>query len=84
MPETDQRTGVSRPELGASPPGHMTAVMRAVPRATGDRVLRIGLVVAGCILEERVIPQRTSVTVGPSERSMFVVDASVPPRFKLF
>jgi hypothetical protein len=62
----------------------MTAVMRVVPKATGARVLRIGLVVAGRILDERVIKQRTSVTVGQSERSMFVVDANVPPQFKLF
>ena len=62
----------------------MTAVMRAMPQATGPKVLRIGLVASGRILEERIVKQRTSVTVGPSEKSMFVVQANVPPQFKLF
>src|SRR3984885_13359648 len=65
-------------------PGQMTAVMRAMQQATGPKVLRIGLVAAGRILEERVVKQRTTVTVGPSEKSMFVVQANVPPQFKLF
>ena len=64
-------------------PGQMTAVMRAV-MATGPKVLRIGLVQSGRVLEERIIKQRTHVTVGPSEKSMFVVSASVPANFRLF
>jgi hypothetical protein len=62
----------------------MTAVMRAMQQSTGPKVLRIGLVAAGRILEERVVKQRTSVTVGPSEKSTFVVQANLPPQFKLF
>jgi TonB family protein len=62
----------------------MTAVMRAMQQSTGPKVLRIGLVAAGRILEERVIKQRTSVTVGANEKSTFVVQASLPPQFKLF
>jgi outer membrane biosynthesis protein TonB len=62
----------------------MTAVMRAMQQATGPKVLRIGLLASGRILEERIIKQRTSVTVGPSEKSTFVVQANVPPQFKLF
>jgi hypothetical protein len=62
----------------------MTAVMRAMQQATGPKVLRIGLVAAGRILEERIVKQRATVTVGPSEKSMFVVQANVPPQFKLF
>ena len=65
-------------------PGQMTAVMRAMQQATGPKVLRIGLVASGRILEERVVKQRTSVTVGPNEKSMFVVQAPVPAQFKLF
>ena len=65
-------------------PGQMTAVMRAMQQAAGPKVLRIGLVASGRILEERIVKQRTSVTVGPSEKSMFVVQANVPPKFKLF
>jgi hypothetical protein len=62
----------------------MTAVMRAMQQASGPKVLRIGLLAAGRILEERIVKQRTSVTVGPSEKSTFVVQANVPPQFKLF
>ncbi len=65
-------------------PGQMTAVMRAMQASTGPKVLRIGLVVSGRILEERVVKQRTSVTVGPSEKSTFVVQANLPAQFKLF
>src|SRR5580658_5528301 len=65
-------------------PGQMTAVMRAIQQTTGPKVLRIGLVAAGRILEERIVKQRTSVTVGPSEKSTFVVQANLPVQFKLF
>ncbi len=73
---------------GAQPssarPGQMTAVMRAMQQTSGPKVLRIGLLASGRILEERIVKQRTSVTVGPSEKSTFVVQANVPPQFKLF
>jgi hypothetical protein len=62
----------------------MTASMRAMPRATTPKALRIGLVVGGRILEERIIRSRAGVTVGSDEKAMFVVDANVPPRFELF
>jgi hypothetical protein len=65
-------------------PGQMTAVMRAMQQASGPKVLRIGLVSSGRIVEERIVKQRTSVTVGPSEKSMFVVQGNLPPGFKLF
>jgi hypothetical protein len=66
-------------------PGQMTAVMRAVAQQTGPKVLRIGLVQAGRVIEERIIKQRTSVTVGQSEKSTFVVPTpNIPPQFKLF
>ncbi len=58
--------------------------MRAVA-ATGPKVLRIGLVQGGRVLEERIIKDRTHVTVGPSEKSMFVLATkSLPSTFKLF
>src|SRR6185437_6281555 len=72
------------PAPASGRPGQMTAVMRAMQQATGPKVLRIGLVASGRILEERIIKQRTSVTVGPSEKSTFVVQANVPTQFKLF
>ena len=80
---------MSQMNPGAGPqstgrPGQMTAVMRAMQASTGPKVLRIGLVVSGRILEERVVKQRTSVTVGPSEKSTFVIQANLPAQFKLF
>jgi len=72
------------PPMHSNRPGQMTAVMRAIQQTTGPKVLRIGLVASGRILEERIVKQRTSVTVGPSEKSTFVVQAQLPPQFKLF
>jgi len=82
MSQMNQGPGAA--QHGSTRPGQMTAVMRAMQQATGPKVLRIGLVASGRILEERIVKQRTSVTVGPSEKSMFVVQASVPSQFKLF
>lgn len=66
-------------------PGQITATMRAMQQNAGPRVLRIGIVQGGKVIEERVIRQRVSVTVGPSEKSMFVVRTKeLPPTFKLF
>src|SRR5688572_15983085 len=74
------------PQPGTSPstrPGQMTAVMRAVA-ATGPKVLRIGVVQSGRVIEERIIKQRTHVTVGPNEKNLFVVGGSLPASFRLF
>jgi hypothetical protein len=66
-------------------PGQMTAVMRAMAQASGPKVLRIGLVQGGRVIEERIIKQRTTVTIGQSEKAMFVIPAqNVPSQFKLF
>ena len=66
-------------------PGQMTAVMRAMSVAAGPKVLRIGLVQGGRVIEERIIKQRITVTVGSNEKSMFVIPSqAVPPMFKLF
>jgi hypothetical protein len=63
----------------------MTAVMRAIAQASGPKVLRIGLVQDGRVIEERIIKQRTSVTIGASEKAIFVIPSpNVPPQFKLF
>jgi len=62
----------------------MTAVMRAVA-FSGPKVLRIGVVQSGRIIEERIIKQRTHVTVGSSEKAMFVIATqNLPPSFRLF
>src|SRR3979409_784661 len=66
-------------------PGQINAVMRAMPQVTGPKVLRIGLVQSGKVIEERVIKQRTHVTIGPSEKSMFVIPSkNLPAQFRLF
>ncbi|APS00299.1 AgmX/PglI C-terminal domain-containing protein [Pajaroellobacter abortibovis] len=75
--------------LAANPtagrPGKMTAVMLAVPQAIGPKILRVGVVQEGHIVEERLVKPRVNVTIGPSEKAMFVVtDQHLPPQFKLF
>src|SRR5271166_1785138 len=82
MSQMNQGPGFGQPQSGR--PGQMTAVMRAMQQASGPKVLRIGLVAGGRILEERIVKQRTSVSVGPSEKSTFVVQANLPAQFKLF
>ncbi|HWA71256.1 MAG TPA: AgmX/PglI C-terminal domain-containing protein [Polyangiaceae bacterium] len=78
MTQSHQQPGTSQR------PGQMTAVMRAVA-ATGPKVLRIGVVQAGRVTEERIIKQRSHVTVGPSEKNLFVVATpSIPTSFRLF
>ncbi|MBI4952369.1 MAG: cell envelope integrity protein TolA [Myxococcales bacterium] len=66
-------------------PGSMTAVMRAVSHAAGPKILRIGVVQTGKVIDERLIKERSHVTVGPSEKAMFVVPSrKIPPNFRLF
>ena len=78
-------TQQSQPSPGSGArPGQMTAVMRAVA-ATGPKVLRIGLVQSGRVVEERIIKQRTHVTVGPNEKNMFVIaSGNLPASVRLF
>src|SRR5437879_4288398 len=66
-------------------PGQMTAVMRAVAQQSGPKVLRIGLVPSGRVIEARVLDPRTAVVGGQHEQSTFVVPTpNIPPQFKLF
>ena len=77
--------GAAGPSGAPGRPGQMTAVMRAMSVQTGPKVLRIGLVQRGRVVEERIVKQRTTVTVGSNERATFVVPSqAVPPMFKLF
>lgn len=80
-PETPTTTGGS-----GTPPGAMTMAMQAVSaKASGPKVLRIGLIQAGKIIEERVIRRRETVTVGSSEKNHFVIHSEgMPARFELF
>lgn len=79
-PETQHTTGTG------TRPGAMTMAMQAaVPKTTGPKVLRIGIIQAGKIVEERVIRRRESVTVGSSEKNHFVIHTEgMPARFELF
>jgi hypothetical protein len=56
-----------------------------VSQQAGPKILRIGVVQGGKVIDERLIKQRTNVTIGPSEKAMFVVPSrKIPPNFKLF
>lgn len=74
-----------QPHSASGRPGRMTAVMRAVSQTAGPKILRIGVVQGGKVIDERLIKQRVSVTIGPSEKAMFVVPTrKIPPNFRLF
>jgi len=70
----------------AGRPGAMTMAMQAVQvKPAGPKVLRIGIIQGGRIIEERVIRKRETVTVGSSEKNHFVIQAEgLPARFELF
>lgn len=62
----------------------MTRVMRAAARS-GPKVLRIGVVRAGHVVEERIIKDRTTITVGANEKNLFVIKATeISSRYPLF
>ncbi|MCC6556676.1 MAG: AgmX/PglI C-terminal domain-containing protein [Polyangiaceae bacterium] len=72
-------------ELSRTPSGRMTAVMRAVTRPRGPVVLRVALVRGGVVIEERTLEGRADVTLGPDERSTFVLpERSAPDSLVLF
>jgi len=61
----------------------MTALMRAV--STGPKVLRVGVVRAGRVVEERIIKHRAPVTIGWNEGSTFVIaESKAPVSLRLF
>lgn len=74
------------PQQGGNRPGAMTMAMQAVNLSpTGPKVLRIGMIQGGKIIEERVVRTRESVSVGTSERNHFIIHAQgLPSRFELF
>lgn len=54
------------------------------PKQT-KKILRIGIIQGGKIIEERLLRKREPVTVGESHRNTFVIPATgLPPRFPLF
>ena len=65
--------------------GEMTALMRALERPGGPKVLRVGVVRDGAVIDERFVDRRGAFEVGASERASFVLDApGLPKRFRLF
>src|SRR5262245_46242284 len=76
-----------QPKAGGPKPGAMTMAMRAVQVGpqSGPKVLRIGLIQAGKIVEERIIRTRETVSIGTSEKNHFIIPADdFPSRFELF
>ena len=70
-------------------PGAMTMAMQAVqiPQLQGPKILRIGVIQGGKIVEERIIRKRESVFVGTSEKNHFTLQSqgpNAPARFELF
>jgi TonB family protein len=85
----NEGTGQGAQPKAAGPggrPGAMTMAMQAVNiKPIGPKVLRIGVIQGGKIIEERIVRKRETVTIGSSERNHFVLNAAgVAPRFELF
>jgi TonB family protein len=80
------KTPDPQPQPRGTRPGAMTMAMQAVQlKNTGPKVLRIGLIQGGKIIEERVIRKRETVSVGSSEKNQFVIHTEgMPTRFELF
>jgi hypothetical protein len=59
--------------------------MRAAAQPAAAKVLRVGLVYKGKVIDERVVAADGHVTIGPNERATFVLTgAGVPIGFRLF
>jgi hypothetical protein len=65
--------------------GLLTSVMRAASSPGGAKVLRVGLVHRGKVIDERIVAERDHLTIGPNEKATFVFSApGVPPNHRLF
>jgi TonB family protein len=65
---------------GGSKPGAMTMAMQAVPaRGSGPKVLRIGLFQDKKIIEERIIRQRETVSIGTAARNHLIIKSGALP-----
>jgi hypothetical protein len=76
--------------LSPSPSSHssrgaMTSAMRAVRTGDGEKVLRIGKLEGGRVIEERVITERSVVRIGAGHDNTFLVSgARAPETHRLF
>jgi len=68
----------------AAPPGARHS--GAAGQAALPKVLRIGIIHSGRIVEERIVRGRQTVTIGPSEKNVFVIPEQDLPsaRFEMF
>lgn len=65
--------------------GSMTSLMRTGALAPAPKVLRLGLVHRGKVIDERVLRGEEPFTIGPTEGATFVVVApGLPSGFRLF
>jgi hypothetical protein len=65
-------------------PGSMTAIMRAVSARRPPRLLRVGIVRAGRVVEERLCKRHETITIGRDEGATFVLpDGDAPRRASL-
>ncbi len=72
--------GIKKPARKGPRPGRKTTDQENLPK-----VLRIGIIQSGKIIEERIIRRRDTVTVGQSEKNTFVIASSqLPNRFEMF
>lgn len=73
---------------GAQAPLRTTAVRRAPAAAVlakAPKVLRIGVIQGGKITEEQIIRQRENVSIGQSEKNIFIIPhPRLPGKFNLF
>jgi hypothetical protein len=76
---TSQKAGVNPQKRGS-------VQRRNVSTAHLPKVLRIGVIQGGKIIEERIIRRRETITIGPSEKNTFVIPSQDLPssRFDIF
>ena len=67
--------------MGGSGPEHVKSTSMR-----GPKILQIGIIQNGKIVEERLVRQRENVTIGQSTKNTFVVPASnaLPRTFTIF
>ncbi len=73
-------------KAGVKPLARGFVQRRSVSTAHLPKVLRIGVIQGGKIIEERIIRRRETITIGPSEKNTFVIPAQDLPssRFDIF
>lgn len=82
----DLKPSVKKEDVKAKAGAARSKKMPVVPPPpSGPKVLRIGVIQSGKIIEERVVRKRQTVTVGHSEKNSFVIPSpQLPARFDLF